>query len=86
MTKPTERTLPKQYLPIDKDDSDVEEEQDPEPVKILESVSQFKDITVWGHDQMPTTEDSFVKGVEEWISFAHAIHSNPDPIEDTRPH
>lgn len=58
------------------DDSDVEE-IDPEaskPVKILESTSKFEEIVVWGHDQAPPSDDQFVKGIDEWISFATAIH------------
>lgn len=54
-----------------------EEEEAPEPVKLLEEMSTFEDVIVWGHDIVPTNEDPFVKGIEEWIHFAEAIHGAP---------
>ena len=77
IAKSTDRTLPKQFVPVQTDDSDVEEEQEQEPVKILETSSIFEDVTVWDHDQMPTNEDPIVKGMVEWIAFAQAIHCEP---------
>ena len=59
------------------DDSDVEEIE-PEatkPIKILESTSTFDNTVVWQHDQLPTPDDQFVKGIEEWLGFADAIHN-----------
>lgn len=53
-----------------------EEEEAPEPVKLLEEVSRFDDIVVWGHDRVPGSDDPFVKGIEEWISFSEAIHGS----------
>jgi len=55
-----------------------EEEEPSEPAKILEELSTFDEVIVWGHDQVPTSEDPFVKGIEEWISFAEAIHGRPN--------
>ena len=61
-------------------DSDIEieeeEEEPPEPVRILDQVSTFDEVIVWGHDRLPDSDDPFVKGIEEWISFAKAIHRN----------
>ncbi|KIX04279.1 uncharacterized protein Z518_05146 [Rhinocladiella mackenziei CBS 650.93] len=51
-----------------------EEDEPPEPVQILEQVSSFDEVIVWGHDRLPALEDPYVKGIEEWISFAQAIH------------
>ena len=48
-----------------------------EPVKILEAVATFDEFAVWGHDQLPAADDTFIKGIEEWIAFAEAIHSWP---------
>lgn len=58
------------------DDSDVEEiePEAAQPVKILESTSTFSDIVVWQHDHLPTLDDQFVKGIEEWLGFADALH------------
>lgn len=85
--KPTDRYLPqsskaqsgRSYTTVD-DDIEIadEEEEPPEPVKILEETFSFQDVIVWGHDLVPTHEDSFVKGIEEWISFSEAIHNQPN--------
>ena len=60
-------------------DDEEEEEERPEVVKILETVGAFEDLVVWGHDLVPAVDDPFVKGVEEWIAFAEAIHGRPQP-------
>jgi ribonuclease H2 subunit C len=60
---------------------DLEDEQGAEPVKILEAVGTFDEFTVWGHDQIPAADDTFVKGIEEWVAFAEAIHSRPSTEE-----
>ena len=58
----------------DVEDED-EEEDDIEPTKILEEVATFDDILVWGHEQVPGEEDVFVRGVQEWLTFAEAMHT-----------
>ena len=83
VAKSTERTLPqpsrKEDTTTADNDSDsdcliIEDEPEPEPVKILESTASFDEVVVWGHDQPPGNDDAFVKGVEEWLAFANAIH------------
>jgi ribonuclease H2 subunit C len=55
---------------------DLDDKEDAaEPVMILEAVATFDEVTIWGHDQLPPVDDAFVKGIEEWIAFAEAIHS-----------
>ncbi|GAB1202828.1 hypothetical protein APSETT445_001451 [Aspergillus pseudonomiae] len=49
-----------------------ETEQD-EPVKILEKQATFDEYVVWGHELTPAADDSFVKGVEEWLKLAEAV-------------
>lgn len=44
-------------------------------VKIMETTSMFDEVVVWGHEMLPDDEDVYVKGLEEWIGFASAIHS-----------
>ncbi|KAJ9613462.1 hypothetical protein H2200_003404 [Cladophialophora chaetospira] len=67
------------YTAVDEDiEIADEEEEPPEPVKILEETSGFEEIIVWGHDIVPTNDNPFVKGIEEWISFAEAIHGTPN--------
>jgi ribonuclease H2 subunit C len=63
-------------VPQPTDDSDDDEDEPSEPVKIFEHVSDVKEITVWGHDQMPATDDAYHKGVDEWLAFAQTIHAS----------
>lgn len=65
------------YTTLDSDDDiqiQDEEDEPPEPVKILDELSGFDEVVVWGHDHLPAMDDPFVKGVEEWIAFAEALH------------
>jgi ribonuclease H2 subunit C len=87
-TKPTERLLPQQPQSssnnVGAEDSASEAEEDnptekPEPVKILQSTATFTEFMLWGHDMLPAADDPFVKGIEEWIAFAEAIHAEPSP-------
>lgn len=66
---------------MDDEDEDEHEEEPAEPVKIVETLSHFEEVIVWGHDQLPAADDTFVKGVEEWIAFAEAIHGRPEAEE-----
>lgn len=85
----TERLLPQQLQQwrneagVDESAAGAEDEDlddKPEPVKILQSTSTFNEVTIWGHDMLPAADDPFVKGIEEWIAFAEAIHVQPtDP-------
>ncbi|KPI39003.1 uncharacterized protein AB675_4522 [Cyphellophora attinorum] len=56
-------------------DSDDEDEESEEPPKLLETISEIKEMIVWDHDRQPTSDDAFLKGVDEFIAFADAIHS-----------
>lgn len=44
-----------------------------EPVKILETQGTFDEMIVWGHEYLPAADDSYVKGVEEWVKFAEMV-------------
>ena len=57
----------------DEDQDDEEAEEQPEPVKLLNVDATFDHIVVWSHDQLPAADDAFVKGIEEWVSFAKAV-------------
>jgi len=77
VTKSTDRVLPNEPAQMDSavpDDPDCHELEAAEPVKVLEAVAIFDKVTVWGHDQVPAADDTFIKGIEEWIAFAEAIH------------
>ena len=58
----------------EEDENEEEVEDAVEPTKILEEVATFDDILVWGHEQVPSEEDVFVRGVQEWLAFAEAMH------------
>lgn len=68
----TDRILPKEVTPV-KIEDDEEAEDEPE-VGIMEEQSTFDDVMVWGHETVPEDgADPFVKGMEEWISFAEQV-------------
>lgn len=56
----------------DDDDEEMEMEQ-PIDVKMMDQKAKFEEIVVWGHEMVPQDDDVYVKGVEEWISFAEAV-------------
>jgi ribonuclease H2 subunit C len=61
-----------------RDEESSEDEEEPEveePVKIIDSLAEIKEIVVFDHDQQPASEDAFLKVVNEWIAFSDAIHS-----------
>ncbi|KAK5455904.1 hypothetical protein LTS15_005222 [Exophiala xenobiotica] len=92
VARSTEQYLPQpvvkggpKFTAVDEDiEIEEEEEEPPEPVRILETVSTFDDVIVWGHDRIPNQDDTFVKGIEEWISFAEAMHGTT-PTELHKP-
>ncbi|KAK0311405.1 hypothetical protein LTR01_003401 [Friedmanniomyces endolithicus] len=51
-----------------------EEEDEVEEVKMMEQKAVFDEMVVWEHEVLPEDGDEYVKGVEEWIAFAEAIH------------
>ncbi|KAJ6141627.1 ribonuclease H2 subunit C [Penicillium chermesinum] len=68
---PTDRVLPKS--PPKNQDADIEIVEPEEPVKVLETQGTFENMVVWGHEIIPASDDTFVKGVEEWIRFAETV-------------
>ncbi|KAI2790345.1 hypothetical protein POX_d05855 [Penicillium oxalicum] len=69
---PTERTLP--VTQQSNSDSMGDGESEPEEsVKILDAQGTFDEMMVWGHENLPAADDTFVKGVEEWIRFAETV-------------
>ena len=55
-----------------------DEDEEAEPTKVLEEIGTFDEMIVWGHEQVPEDDYTFVRGVEEWIGFAEAMHSFDD--------
>ncbi|KAJ5674249.1 Ribonuclease H2 subunit C [Penicillium macrosclerotiorum] len=82
---PTDRVLPTSQQ-TDKnalDDDEVVEVLPEEPVNILETQGTFDGMVVWGHEVLPASDDTFVKGVEEWIRFAETMHGTPLPAANS---
>jgi ribonuclease H2 subunit C len=69
---PTDRVLPAAQR-ADSDGAEDAEAEPEEPVKIMEMQGTFDDFVVWGHETLPAADDTFVKGVEEWLQFADAV-------------
>lgn len=70
---PTECVRPATHQPEQDAEADVVEIIPEEPVKILETQGTFDEMIVWGHEYLPAVDDSYVKGVEEWIKFAETV-------------
>ncbi|PYH94111.1 ribonuclease H2 subunit C [Aspergillus ellipticus CBS 707.79] len=77
---PTDRVMPSTQTNADVEVEEVELE---EPVKVLEKQGTFDEYIVWAHDWVPAADDSYVKGVEEWIKLAEAMHCQPNSEKKT---
>lgn len=70
---PTDRVLPP-TVPADNHSTTEDGSSEPgEPVKTLEVQGEFDEMMVWGHEILPAADDTFVKGVEEWVRFAETV-------------
>lgn len=62
---------------METEEENEETEDSPEDrpeVKIAEARAEFEEIMVWGHEALPEdTADPYVRGLEEWISFAEQV-------------
>ncbi|KAJ5894508.1 Ribonuclease H2 subunit C, partial [Penicillium taxi] len=64
----TDKVLPSQNQQA------ADEEAEPEqPVGVIETQGTFDEVIVWGHESLPLADDTFVKGVEEWVKFAEKV-------------
>jgi len=76
----TDKILPEARTPQHQaSDPDMSADEDadaeiPEEVKVMQEIASFDNITVWGHESLPSdTEDVYVKGVDEWVKLAQAV-------------
>lgn len=45
-----------------------------EEMILVEELASFQTLTVWGHESSPRSEEGpFLKGLEEWMSFAASV-------------
>ena len=61
-------------------EAEAEADED-EPIRVLEEIAMFEELVVWGHEVMPDKDETFVRGVGEWIAWAEGIHSFERPGE-----
>ena len=55
------------------DEEEEEEEQEVQTIGTLEEVAEFEEVVVWDHEAIPSGDDAFVKGMEEWIRFMEVV-------------
>ncbi|OCL14409.1 ribonuclease H1 small subunit [Glonium stellatum] len=61
-----------------------EDDEKPVEVKLAEELGSFDEIMVWSHESMPSdTDDPYLKGVQEWMSFAKAMHCSDEENPNT---
>ncbi|MCJ1239620.1 3'-5' exonuclease [Varicellaria rhodocarpa] len=69
-------SIPITHADVDKLDG--EDEQREEPIRILEEEASFEEVIIWGHESLPAADDVHVRGMDEWVSWAEAMHSFGD--------
>lgn len=52
-----------------------EEGEEQEEVAVLNEVGSFDRVVIWNHESMVDGDDAFVKGLDEWVVFAEAMHA-----------
>lgn len=73
----TDKKLPKDPQ-TSEEDEEVDENEQPEHIGILEEQAEFDEVMVWGHEALPDEiTDPYVRAVEEWIAFAEQVGSEP---------
>jgi hypothetical protein len=60
------------------EEEELDDNEQPEDVGILEEQAEFDEMMVWGHEALPDENtDPYVRGVEEWIAFAEQVGYDP---------
>jgi len=79
--------LPTQRPTISQEDDDEDEVEQPvEETRIAQEIGTFDEVMVWNHDvPWDGAEDSYARGISEWMTFANAIHAPEisEPNEST---
>ncbi|ORY59723.1 ribonuclease H2 non-catalytic subunit-domain-containing protein [Pseudomassariella vexata] len=72
---PTKAEIPKEEMD---EEADVQELPEAVETALMKGKAQFDNVVVWGHESLAeSSADPFVRGIEEWVSFAEQIHSYP---------
>lgn len=58
------------------EEEDGDGEEAVQTVGTLEEIAEFEEVIVWNHEAIPSGDDAFAKGMEEWIHFAEAVSPN----------
>ncbi|KAG4026001.1 hypothetical protein MFRU_046g00070 [Monilinia fructicola] len=67
-------------MDVDGDEDEMEEEE--METKIVDEEATFDDLTVWGHECLvDANADMVVRGIEEWMDWAGAIHGCEDETD-----
>src|SRR5690349_9522545 len=73
----TGEVLPSQRPSASQEEDEDEDEQATEETKMAEELGSFDEVVVWNHDvPWDATENSYAKGIGEWVSFASAVSIN----------
>ncbi|GAB7325917.1 hypothetical protein MBLNU13_g09977t1 [Cladosporium sp. NU13] len=77
LQKTDKKVVAKPTLPIPGNEDGADNATTPKEVEtlIMDQHARFGDIIVWDHEAVPEDTDVYVKGIEEWIGFAEAMHS-----------
>lgn len=60
------------------EDVEIQGIEDQLEIGTMEGKATFNELTVWNHETLAnSSEDPYLRGMEEWISFAEQIHSYP---------
>lgn len=66
------------------EDEEEEEADVSEDTFAVEEVSTFDSVMIWNHETVPeSSEDPYIKGVEEWIGMAEAVSDSYDCEENS---
>ena len=60
-----------------------EREEEQEDMTVMNEIGSFDNLLLWNHESMINEDDTFVKGLSEWIRFAEAV-SHPFLIRRRR--
>lgn len=50
-----------------------DDENDEEDVSEIREIGSFDEIMLWGHESIIEDDDTFAKGMGEWIKFAELV-------------
>ncbi|KAI3328139.1 ribonuclease H2, subunit C [Ustulina deusta] len=77
-------TLSTEQEPIDEDVEVIENPEEQLQVGTMRGKAEFDELMIWGHESTgDSSADPYVRGMEEWISFAEEIHSSPTESESS---